>query len=265
VPEGRLTLGKALQEFGWFAVLFTVVIGGTSVLALLEQVFVEHRLIAAFQWIVDGYDRIIGVAAAVIEPLVLPIVDALNTWLNLDLRLGPHWRSLFVLGMLLVLGLARGAWRSGHRRDAALAVLVIGVGALAGALVSGLLPLAGGWWAQGLGAALPTIALFAFFGIAAALSGGEEKTPVGAAVLFVVIAGALAFVLGALLSLVPGLAAGAGVLSLALMIGLFGAGFLWNGLRNNDPGDAVLGLIVLGGFVSAGMVLIADLAVKALS
>jgi hypothetical protein len=263
----RLTFGEALKDFGWFALLFTMVVGGTSVLALLETVFVEHRLIALFQWIVDGYDRIATLAAAMIEPLLLPLIDWLNAQLHLSVQLAPHWRPLFILGMVLVVGLARGAWRSGHRRDAVLAILVIGAGALIGALVSGLMPVEGGWWAQGLGAAAPTLALFAFFGAAAALSGGDpaDSTPIGAAALFILIAGALAFALGAGLSFVPGLNTGAGVMALAAIIGLFGAGFFWLGLANNDRGDAALGLTILGGFASAGLVLVADLAVKALT
>lgn len=264
--NARLTFGEALKDFGWFAFLFTAVIGGTSVLALLETVFVQHQLIAVFQWIVDGYNRIAAVAGAIIEPLTRPLLAWLNARLNWDLHLGAHWRPLFILGMVLVMGLARSAWRSDHRGEAVLAIGVIGAGALVGALVSGLMPLAGGWWAQGLGAAAPTLALFLFFGLAAAMSGGDpaDNTPLGAAALFILIAGALAFVLGAGLSFAPGLSTGAGVLALAIIIALFGAGFLWNGLANNDRGDATLGLTILGGFASAGLVLIADAAVKAL-
>jgi hypothetical protein len=169
--------------------------------------------------------------------------------------------------MVLVIGLARSAWRSGYRRDAVLAVLVIGAGALIGALVSGIMPLQGGWWAQGVSAAAPTLALFSFFGGATVLSGGDpaDKTPIGAAALFILIAGALAFALGAGLSFVPGLGAGAGVIALAVIVALFGAGFLAGGLIKNDRGDAALGLTILGGFASAGLVLVADLAVKAFS
>lgn len=263
----RLTFGEALTDFGWFAIVFTMVVGGTSVLALLETIFVEHRLVAVFQWIVDGYNRIAAVAAAIVEPMLQPLVDWLNAQLHWRLHLAPHWRPLFILGMVLVIGLARAAWRAGHRLEAVLAITVIGAGALAGAIVSGLMPQDGGWWAQGLGAAAPTLALFSFFGGAAALSGGDpaERTPLAAAVLFIVISGAFAFVLGAALSLVPGLATGAGVLALALIIATFGAGFLWGGLINNDRSDAVLGLTILGGFASAALVLVADFAVKAMS
>lgn len=262
----RLTFGEALKDFGWFTLLFTAVIGGTSVLALLESVFVQQELIAVFQWIVDGYNRIAALAGAIVEPLFRPALQALNDAFGWELHLAPHWRPLFILGMVMVMGLARGAWRSGNRKDAVFAVVVIGLGALIGALVSGLLPLSGGWWAQGLGAAAPAMALFVFFGLAGVLAGGDpaDNTPLGAAALFILIAGALAFVMGAGLSFVPGLSAGAGVLALAIIIALFGAGFLWLGLHNNDRGDATLGLTILGGFASAGLVLVADVVVKAL-
>jgi hypothetical protein len=262
----RLTLGDALKDFGWFALVFTMVVGGTSVLALLETVFVEHRLIAVFQWIVDGYNRIAAVVGAMVEPLMQPLVDWLNAQFGLTLALAPHWRPLFILGMVLVVGLARTAWRAGHKQDAMLAILVIGAGALVGALVSGLMPLEGGWWAQGLAAAAPTIALFTFFGAAAAMSGGDpaDRTPLRMAALFIVIAGVVAFVLGAALSFVPGLSTGAGVMALAVIIAVFGAGFLWGGLAGNDNSDATLGLTILGGFVSAAMIVAADLVVKAI-
>jgi hypothetical protein len=261
----RLSLGEALEDFGWFALVFTMVVGGTSVLALLETVFVEHRLIALFQWIVDGYDRIATVVGAMVEPLLQPVVDWLNAQFDLRLELAPHWRPLFILGMVLVVGLARTAWRAGHKQDAILALLVIGAGALVGAVVSGLMPLAGGWWAQGLAAAAPTMALFTFFGAAAALSGGDpaDRTPLRMAALFIVIAGVVAFVLGAALSFVPGLSTGAGVIALAVIIAVFGAGFLWGGLAGNDSSDATLGLTILGGFVSAALIVAADLIVKA--
>jgi hypothetical protein len=268
-PEAkrRLTLGDALQDFGWFALVFTMVVGGSSVLALLETVFVEHRLIALFQWIVDGYNRIATVVGAMMEPLLQPMVDWLNAQFGLRLELAPHWRPLFILGMVLVVGLARSAWRAGHKRDAVLAILVIGAGALMGAVVSGLMPLTGGWWAQGLAAAAPTTALFTFFGAAAALSGGEpaDRTPPQVAALFIIVAGVVAFVLGAALSFVPGLGAGAGVVGLAIIVAVFGAGFLWGGLAGNDSNDATLGLTILGGFVSAALIVAADLIVKAMN
>jgi hypothetical protein len=258
-------LGEALREFGWFALVFTMVVGGTSVLALLETVFVEHKLIAVFQWIVDGYNRIATLVGAMIEPLLQPLVDWLSAQLRIRLELSPHWRPLFILGMVLVVGLARTAWRVGHKQDAVLAIVIIGAGALVGAVVSGLMPTDGGWWTQGLGAAVPTMALFTFFGGAAALSGGDpaDRTPVGIAALSILISGVVAFVLGAGLSFVPGLRTGAGVAALALIIATFGAGFLWGGLAQNDRSDATLGLTILGGFVSAALIVAADLVVKA--
>ncbi len=262
--QTRLTLGEALKDFGWFALVFTAVVGGTSVLALFETVFVEHRLIALFQWIVDGYGRVAALAGAMVEPLLAPLIDWINARLQLNLHLGAHWRPLFILGMVLVIGLARGAWRSGHRRDAVFAVVVIGVGALLGALLSGLMPLEGGWWAQGFSAGIPTLALFTFFGLAAALDSGDDATPLGIAIVFIAAVSVVAFAFGAALSFVPGLEVGAGVVALAAIIAFFGAGFLWNGLRANDREDARLGLTVLGGFASAALVLIADVAVKAL-
>jgi hypothetical protein len=265
--NARLTLGEALRDFGWFGLLFTTVIGGTSVLALLETVFVEHKLISVFQWIVDGYGRMATVAGAVVEPLMRPFVQALNAQLHAHLQLGPHWRPLFILSMVLVVGLVRSAWRSREYGEAVFGLIFIGAGALLGALVSGLMPMSGAWWMQGLSAALPTLTLFSFFGLAGAMSGGDpgDRTPIVPAIVFVLIASALAFALGAGRSFAPGLGAGAGVVALGAIIALFGVGFLWLGLATNDRGDAALGLTTLGGFASAALVLVADVAVKALA
>lgn len=108
-PE-QITLGDAIKDLGWFSWLFAIVVAGPSILSILQAVFVEHRLIAAFQWIVDGYNAIVSVLGAVIEPLVQPLINWLNEQLDWRLTLHPFWRPAFVLGMIGVGAKFRANW-----------------------------------------------------------------------------------------------------------------------------------------------------------
>jgi hypothetical protein len=97
-PE-RLTLDDALKDFGFFYALFVFLVSGPSWLSLLQMVFIEHRLVDALQWIVDGYNQIVGVLGAVIEPLLQPAINWLNGAFDWRLVLMPHWRPLALLSL----------------------------------------------------------------------------------------------------------------------------------------------------------------------
>jgi hypothetical protein len=49
-------LRAALRDFGWFYGLFALAVSAPSLLSLLQAIL-DHRLVDALQWIVDGYDR----------------------------------------------------------------------------------------------------------------------------------------------------------------------------------------------------------------
>jgi hypothetical protein len=249
----KVTLGDVLKDLGWFWGIFAFVVGGPSVLSILQAVFVDHRLIAGLQWIIDGYNGVMAVLGSVFEPLVRPLVDWLNAQLHWSLTLQPHWKPLFVLAMLFVTGLARGVWREGQHAMAIQFSATGVVAALAGALIAGLAPLSAGWWVQGLAAAIPTALVM----IAFLIFGTFDLTSL--AVIGMI--SAATFVIGAGFSFMPGLGRGAGILSLATLVMLAGVWFC-------SAQDAPLkrtGLTILGGFIAAGLILLADVAVKALS
>jgi len=256
----KLTLGEAIKDLGWFPLLFAVGVGGPSILVVLEQVMVNHQLVPALRWIVDGYQRVMAVLGASVEPWVRPAIDWVNTRLGWSMTLNPVWRPIFALSMVFVMATVRTAIRAGSVGGAVTGGGALSIGSLATALLIGLFAAGPGWLAQGAVAALP----FAMFVLVLAAIDAAERdwrgffSPVtGFVTLFV-------FVLGAGLSFVPGLAQSGGLLVFGAVIALLGAGLLAEGLRGGNRDLTRAGLTILGGFVAAGLILIADFAVTAL-
>lgn len=272
-PE-KLTLWEAIKDLGWFPLALAVIVGGPSILAILEEVFVKHQLVPALQWIVDGYNRVMAVLGAMVEPLIQPAIDWINARLNWSLTLDPVWRPLFALAMVFVLGLARAAWREGAQGQAVGVALGMGLGALLGAVLAGIVPSDGGWWAQGLRAAAPVASFLSLWGLTIAVRqinrGNAEET--GPSIIFYLyfflstfVYAGISFALAAGLSSWPDLAAGAGVIALGWVIAVLGIWFLSLGLSGDgDRYQTRVGLTILGGFIAAGMTLAADFGLKAL-
>jgi hypothetical protein len=293
--SGRLTLKQALDDLGWFWAIFTSLVNAPSILSLLQMVFLEHRLIDALQWIVDGYNDIAAQLGAWCEPVLQPVWDWLNTTFGWSLSLMPHWRPAFILTMLLVLAFVRQSWRhsanvgkrgwsptatpQAARGQIGIAAIGLGVGALLGAVATGLIPLDGRWWVQGLAAGMPILITFAAAEIIETVlrnldfAGRKRRRAMGLSpwsfdTLMLqagLVLGALAFGLGAAISFIPYVAAGAGLLSLGALVFAAGAMTLLQGLSKGDRMWSRVGLTVLGGFVVAGIILAADAAVKLLN
>lgn len=268
-----ITLRAALHDLGFFYGLFTVIVSGPSVLSLLQMVFVEHRLNDALQWIVDGYNDISAVVAGVIEPLFAPLIAWLSDALGWRLELQAYWRPLFILATMFVIGWTRTAWRSGHRVSA-VAFLFSGVaGAMIGAVAAGLVPASAEARAvQGLVAAAPLLAVGV--GVAAplaAMEGSREKGKLalgtGIFVLVAIGVACLPWIAGTAW-VVAGVNSGAGVAGLGTALVFIGVLSLWSGLGIPSGPHALnatrLGLVLLGGFATAALILAADAALKAL-
>lgn len=265
-----LTLRGALADLGWFSVVFSALVSGPSVLALLQMVFVEHRLIDALQWIVDGYKGIAAIVGAALEPAIAAAVAFVNAFFDWRLELHAHWKPLFLLTAVMATAGAREAWRerkqySGH----VFALAGLGLGALVGAAAAGLAPLDGRWWMQGLAAAAPLGLAFlgmtlAFLGVTIFVRVQDAFALTAQALVVGFLFAALAFLLGAGMSFVPGLSRGAGVLSVAITMVAFAVANLASGLARTDRYLARAGLTMLGGFVTAGMIVAADALVKLL-
>lgn len=267
----QVASGAVIKDLSWFSSIFFLVAAGPSILSILQAVFVEHRLGPAFQWIVDGYNSLLAVVGAIIEPLIQPAIDWLNQTFDWSLALQPHWRPLFVLMTLLPTAFARTLRGPGELKWIQLVPMVIG--SLLGALAAGLAPLSGGWWVQGLSAAAPLAGVLVIAG-AVNLAGqvkpqaprASEKKRRGKNPSLAIVS--WLFVSGAALSFVPGLERGAGMLTLAAAVALLGAVFVVMGVfmaRVGPEPDTKsarmvtrVGLTVLGGFITAGAIVAVD-------
>lgn len=258
-----------LADLGWFSWLFAIVVAGPSVLSILQSVFVDHRLIAALQWIVDGYNTILAVLGGIFEPLVQPVVDWVNRWLGWNLHIQPYWRPLMVLCAMATVGHARALWAAGRRSFAVWFGVSATASALLGSLVAGLIP------PDGLASTFVGVAPVTILALILTILLSWETLYVGdfeslieaiarilAAPLVVGIAiftlGVLVIAVNPTLNPVP-----VAIVSLALLILSFAILLLSTALQERRNDDARSALTILGGFVVAGLILIADQVVKA--
>jgi hypothetical protein len=169
-----LTLLQALKEIGWLPALYASIVGGPSLLSILQTVSQilhrDFRLSGALQWIVDGYNELTAYLSALVEPFATPAINWLNEVFNWHLTLYPHWRPLFLLVSIFAITRFREEWRFAWGfadlpniifsrtmlRSAALFRCALYVAwILVGALIAGVLPPQPTWWLQGTLAALP--------------------------------------------------------------------------------------------------------------
>lgn len=250
----KITLWSAIKDLGWFSSLFAIVVAGPSLLSLFQAIFVEHHLIKALQWIVDGYNAVTGVLGGMIEPLARPIIHLLNSYLGWSLELQPHWRPLFVLSMIVVMGGSRAAWRHADRGEIIWHGCVLTLTMLLAALVAGVIPLSETWWVQVIIALAP----ISTFLLTVTLLESER---VDTLQLMAIGAGAAVF-LGAGLSFFTEFARGSGLITLAILIAAWGFHYVWTGLARGLEWFVKYGLTILGGFVTAAIILAADAAIR---
>lgn len=279
-PAQNYTIGEGFKDLGWFFWTFALLVAGPSVLSIMQAVFVEHQLIAALQWIVDGYNGIIGVIGAAFEPLIQPAIDWINARLNLQLTLQPHWKPLFVLVTILTGTIIRLSLGMKSNFVLLFSMTLATIGTLLGAIVAGLAPLTGGWWVQGLAAAAPAAGLLSG-GLLGGLIGNlftrqqtteQQRQSMRDTPRTLLLIVAWLFAIGAGLSFVPGLRSGAGAITLGAGIFLIGlisvalGAFISFTQRQNPSTEGAglvrgayrFGLTLIGGFVVAGLILAAD-------
>ena len=273
--KARLTLPEAVEDLGYFWGLFSTLVGAPSILTIFQMIFLEHRLIPALQWVVDSWNELMALLGAAVEPLLQPLVDWINAQFDWSLALDPVWRPLFALGIVFAMASFRGAWPGAKSAHIVRAIVmsafffgVTGLCALVGAVAASLVPNQSVWWAQGLIAATPT-AMFVF-GAGLGLTGAvalvsKWGAAMGTFAVFCVaslVFGLIAFTVAAALSLIPAVAHGAGLLGLGGLVMAMGLIAMRGGLRRSVLVMTRVGLITLGGFLAAGLILTADLILK---
>ncbi len=263
-PE-RLTLGEALKDFGFFSMLFAVVVSGPSVLSLLQSVFVDHKLVDALQWIVDGYDRITAVLGAIAEPLVQPVIDWLNALLGWDLTVQPYWKPIFLLCMIPVVSGSRAAVRGRMLALAAMEGVAKAVAVLFGSMLAAAMPATGAWWLLGFAAATPFLAMaMATFLVYLAVRRSPQFASDGSVSIGSGIIGVLVFVAAAAMSFFMDLPGAAVVFGVVVGIGWMGLNALLAYLAvEPKPVFLRIAFLNLGGFFAAGLILAADAMLKA--
>jgi hypothetical protein len=270
----RLTLIAAVKDLSWYSIALMSV-GGLSLIDILEKGIIQRdlNLITPFQIALDGYRRITRLLASGVEPLVRPAISWLGQILHYQLVLQSHWRSFFLIGLILAGSLLRLRPQGVRTRLSQITKTSVYVlGALLGALAIGVQPPGVAWWEQGLAATTSTAILMFFMSVGQLLSdlvlyrvrysllqleGWLIYTLVNVALL-----GAFAFIFGAILSFVPGIK-DAGALALALIVAFAGATMLHGGLSKRKSEAARLGLTILGGFLAGALIIAADAVIKA--
>lgn len=266
----RLTLWEALRDLGWLPLLIMGV-GGLSIVDILEQaVFYDLSLITPFEIALNGYRRITNLVGEIVEPLLQPAIDWINSQWRQHLHLHPLWRSVFLLQLVFVGSMFRMSTRAKMWFDSIVQIVVLVPGTLVAALVTGTLPITGGWWAQGLIAAVPTTILVVTNGLLVSITAYASADPAKPRYLVVrfcafgLMVGIVAFLAGAGASFLLG-GGYPGVFVLAGLILLYGFFVLSAGLRIGSRANCRLGLSILGGFIGAGLILVSNWAVTVAS
>jgi hypothetical protein len=264
----RSTIWNGWKDLRWLWGLFGSLVGGPSILSLLQAIFVSHRLTPVLQELLDAYNRLLALIAVQIEPSILLAVDWITQRWDLSLALQTHWRAIFALSLMTVVADIRSNWNAGVY----LRMLIYGtlglLGALAGCVIAGLTPLDHGWWAHGLIAAAPRALSMLALTTSMTIEASVVKNWMTPLESFrrhlwrTIVLSVTAFALGAGLWFVPGLQTGAGILALLLMTLWTAIDSARSGLRAADESALRYGLTLGGGFALAFAILIADTLIK---
>lgn len=262
----KINLSTAATELGWFSTIFSWAISAPSALSILQAIFVERRLVHALQWIPDGYNAIIGILAGMVEPVLAPPIAWIGHTLDWQLSIQPVWRPLFLLSMIFVAGWARTSWRDGEKIVGILVVLVGGVFVALSSVLASAVPVNGGWLQQGVVAAVLSATVWISLGIVHAMRDVKYGQPeemgetFGGWAISAAQYSGTAFILAAGLAMLPvhWVNAGPATVSVALTILGFGLSIVVGYLARPTDYNLRLGLTIVGGFVTAALIVIAS-------
>lgn len=279
-----VTFGSAAKDIGFFSLAFAMIVGGPSYLSIAQAAFVEHDILHALGWIVTSYNVFLAIIGSALEPFLTPAITFLRERFDLNIALQAHWRQLFVLGMVFVTSLVRSTWQEKRYVGAAITGAALTLVVLFCACISSLSPL-DTWWKNAWAAFWMTFVIAAVFSVSAVktrttfmqriVSREPDTTervlirPTNLinsritihAINFV--GCIIAAIAAALLSLIPGmLGAGAFVTYSGVLI-WSGIDAVASGLLQGVRSYARLGFTILGGFIAAGLIYLADRLVAA--
>lgn len=258
------------DDIGFFPWIFGVVFGTPAIISLLQAALVTGELSSPLQSVIDAYLQGMQVFGDLVEPRFRPLLSWLGGLFHWDLHLYPHWRHLFVLSLVLWLAFVRIAWQTGAVRSA-LSFLAPTICGLIGSIAAGLVDLSGGWWAQGLIAALPLAA--GYLGLAAQeviwnLTDSDSQYSKRAGALFarrlvtVALTSGADFLAAAGLSFLPDFHTSSGILVLAAFVVQGGLVSFFVGAARRNVDQIRIGLTMLGGFGGTGLVIGLDWVLK---
>lgn len=260
----RATLALAFRDLGFVGGIFISLIGGPSVITLLQAVLADFRLSAILQWLIDGYNDLLSVLTLGLEPLLAGVLAQLGALFPFDVDLEPHWRPLFVLALIFISANTRTIWGDGYRGPAVLYAVFAAVCTLIGSVVAGVVPSGADAVLHGGVAAL--FVLLHFFGLFLAYAlatvafdfTAPYRQPLGRYLLRDAVLAMIAFIAAVALSVGgapverPGLT--------AVFMGMFVYGVYWlsYGLLQDVFPEVRFGLRLVGGFVFAFGVIALD-------
>lgn len=263
----KLTLSEALSDLGWLPIAVTA-FGGFGMLDLLK-IGVLHdssRLVVFFQAPLDAYRTIIGIVAAMIEPMADWVKKYINQQFDLKLTLDPNWRTLFAIGLIFPASAFRVFFIPPIRPSDFILVGIFILTTLFGSLFSGLIPSGLGWQFEGLKAAVP----FAFFVTILNLVISFSNQNLTRPSIFNLLKNSFwNFVASSLfimmISWFFSLFTDTPLSSWGILFGvvlILGWGQLRDGLADGDRVTTRLGLTMLGGVICAALIVLADAGLK---
>ncbi|MEM9725839.1 MAG: hypothetical protein AAF909_10285 [Pseudomonadota bacterium] len=274
--EERGGVLRAARDLGFMGWLFLAIVGGPSVLSLVDAAFENVVFSAPLEALLDGYQRLLRVVALILEPLADQVMLTLRAWLDVDWTLSAHWRPLFVLMLIFISANARSLWSDGFKGASVLFAIITACAAFLGCVISGLAPADGAPLLLGAIAAqlvaLTMLGNILSYALAAPLFGlrPPHVSPLGVYALRGALMAALVFAAAvALAMLAPGATPDGGFSvgrpDLTALFGgmaLYGAFWTLYGLVRSDLSQLRFGLRVFGGFLLALVIFLADAALR---
>lgn len=266
---------KLLKSIGYFPLLYIFVVGAPSILLIAETVFLQYRLVDSLHWIVEGWERLNLLMARLLIPLTEPLVSFINSF-GFQFELSSHWQSVFWLSMLPVISVTRAMLTDSEELREHLPPLMVyvvfGVPLAFCAFFSGLVPPENDWRAQGLIVVVPIVVGVIVISVVIHLTNRRESTNENDSNINVrkflyraTIFCFLVLITAIALSNIPGVYQSS-LLTYTAIILFLGIYCLYEHLSRQGPRKnrvaLYTGLFLVGGFVTAGTIVLADIVVK---